>query len=132
VLASSFGHLHQPLFSSQRAVLSQLKCAQRACEIFWDFNIRKWPLNLSQKMAEKNMSILVWFKWCSSAAWACLKPFDWFWGKNKITQNFAFPQGHFLKAGILPMKPEENDHIHGGCWIYFPHRTVNAYPEGWG
>ena len=48
------------------------------------------------------MSILVWFKWRSSAAWACLKPFDWFWGK-KNTQNFAFPQGHFLKAGVLPM-----------------------------
>jgi hypothetical protein len=93
VLASSFGHLHQPHFSSQRAVLSQLKCAQRACEIFWDFNIRKWPLNLSQKIAEKNMSILVWFKWCSSAAWACLKPFDWFWGKKKLLKIL-----HFLKA----------------------------------
>ena len=101
VLASSFGHLHQPLFSSQRAVLSQLKCAQRACEIFWDFNIRKWPLNLSQKMAEKNMLILVWFKWCSSAAWACLKPFDWFWGKKKNYSKFCissrpFPQGSYF------------------------------------
>ena len=80
VLASCFGHLHQPYFSSQRAVLCQLECTQKACEIFWDFNIRKWPLNLSQKMADKILSILVWFKSWSSAAWACLKPFDWFWG----------------------------------------------------
>ena len=39
------------------------------------------------------MSILVWFKWCLSAAWACLKPFDWFWGKKNILKIL-----HFLKA----------------------------------
>ena len=39
------------------------------------------------------MSILVWFKWCLSAAWACLKPFDWFWGLKKLLKIL-----HFLKA----------------------------------
>ena len=42
---------NQPLLSFQRAVLSQLSCTQRVCETFWDFNIRKWPLNFSQKIA---------------------------------------------------------------------------------
>ena len=42
---------NQPLLSFQRAVLSQLSCTQRVCETFWDFDIRKWPLNFSQKIA---------------------------------------------------------------------------------
>ena len=91
---------NQPLLSSQRAVLSQLKCTQSVRNILRFQHPKMAP---PQKMAEKILSILVWFTSCLSAAWACLKPFDWFWGKNKKAQNFACSQGHFLKALILPM-----------------------------
>ena len=91
---------NQPLLWSQRAVLSQLKCTQSVRNILRFQHPKMVP---PQKMAEKILSILVWFTSCLSAAWACLKPFDWFWGKNKKAQNFACSQGHFLKALILPM-----------------------------
>ena len=81
---------NQPLLSSQRAVLSQLKCTQSVRNILRFQHPKMAP---PQKMAEKILSILVWFTSCLSAAWACLKPFDWFWGKNKKAQNL-----HVLKA----------------------------------
>ena len=97
VLASSFGHLHQPLFSSQRAVLSQLKCAQRACEIFWDFKIQKWPLNLSQKMAEKNMSLLINFGLVWVVLECCMSMFEAFWLVLRLKKKLLKIL-HFLKA----------------------------------
>ena len=71
---------NQPLLSFQRAVLSRLSCTQRACETFRDFNIWKWPLNFSEKIAEKILSVLVCFESRLNAVRACLKPFECFWG----------------------------------------------------
>jgi hypothetical protein len=87
-----------------------------------------------QKMAEKILSILVWFTSCLSAAWACLKPFDWFWGKNKKAQNFACSQGHFLKALILPMIQASGLVLFGGLPgpTFFFFSFVFLVQGGWG